>query len=61
MYWPSFRDVATALLGKLPRPGVGMTIFGARLLIALPFHHMCLRTTPTRPLSLQLRSMKLRS
>ena len=37
MYWPSFRDVATALLGKLPRPGVGMTIFGARLLIAFAF------------------------
>jgi hypothetical protein len=37
MYWPSFRDVATALSGKLPRPGVGTAIFGARLLIAFAF------------------------
>jgi hypothetical protein len=37
MYWPSFRDVATALSGKLPRPAVGMAIFGARLLIAFVF------------------------
>jgi Domain of unknown function (DUF305) len=37
MCWPSFRDVATALSGKLPRPGLGMAIFGARLLIAFAF------------------------
>jgi hypothetical protein len=40
MYWPSFRSAAIALSGKLPRPGVGMAIFGARLLIAfaVPSH-----------------------
>jgi hypothetical protein len=37
MYWPSFRGVATALSGTLPRPGVGIAIFGARLLIAFAF------------------------
>jgi hypothetical protein len=51
MYWPSFRDVATALSGKLPRPGVGMAIFGARLLIAfaLPSHLLAHETHPTAP------------
>jgi hypothetical protein len=37
MYWPSFHGVATALSGTLPRSGVGMAIFGARLLIAFAF------------------------
>ncbi len=34
MHRPSFRGVATALSGKLPRPGLGTVVFGARLLIA---------------------------
>jgi Domain of unknown function (DUF305) len=40
MHRPSFRGVATALSGKLPRPGLGSAVFGARLLIAfaLPSH-----------------------
>ena len=40
MYRSSFRGVATALSGKLPRPGLGTAFFGARLLIAfaLPSH-----------------------
>jgi hypothetical protein len=40
MHQPSFRDVVAALSGKLPRPGLGTAIFGARLLIAfaLPSH-----------------------
>jgi len=33
----SFRSVATALSGGLPRPGLGIAIFGARLLIAFAF------------------------
>ena len=49
MYWPSFRDVATALSGKFPRPGLGMAIFGARLLIAfaLPSHVLAHDAHPT--------------
>jgi hypothetical protein len=40
MYRPSFRGVATALSGKLPRPGLATAFFGARLLVAfaLPSH-----------------------
>jgi Domain of unknown function (DUF305) len=40
MHRPSFRGAAAALSGKLPRPGLGTAIFGARLLIAfaLPSH-----------------------
>ena len=40
MHQPSFGDVAAALSGKFPRPGLGTAIFGARLLIAfaLPSH-----------------------
>ena len=40
MYRSSFCGVATALSGKLLRPGLGTAVFGARLLIAfaLPSH-----------------------
>jgi hypothetical protein len=40
MHLPSFRCVATALAGRLSRPGLGTVVFGARLLIAfaLPSH-----------------------
>jgi hypothetical protein len=40
MHQPSFRGVVAALSGKLPRPGLGTAVFGARLLIAfaLPSH-----------------------
>jgi hypothetical protein len=40
MHQLSFRDIMAALSGKLPRPGLGTAVFGARLLIAfaLPSH-----------------------
>jgi hypothetical protein len=40
MHQPSFRGVVAALSRRLPRPGLGIAIFGARLLIAfaLPSH-----------------------
>ena len=40
MYQLSFRDIMAALSGKVPRPGLGTAIFGARLLVAfaLPSH-----------------------
>jgi hypothetical protein len=40
MHQPSLRGVLAALSGRLPRPGLGTAIFGARLLIAfaLPSH-----------------------
>jgi hypothetical protein len=40
MHQPSFRGVVAALSRKAPRPGLGTTVFGARLLIAfaLPSH-----------------------
>jgi hypothetical protein len=40
MHRPSFRGAATALSGKVPRPGLGTAVFGARLLIAfaVPSH-----------------------
>jgi hypothetical protein len=40
MHQPSFRGVVAALSRRLPRPGLGIAIFGARLLIAfaLPTH-----------------------
>jgi hypothetical protein len=37
MYQPIFRGAVAALSGKLPRPGLGTAIFGARLLIAFAF------------------------
>jgi hypothetical protein len=49
MCQPSFRSVATALSGKLPRPGLGIAVFGARLLIALalPSHVFAQEAHPT--------------
>jgi hypothetical protein len=49
MHRPSFRGVATALSGKLPRPGLGTVVFGARLLIAftLPSHVLAHEAHPT--------------
>jgi hypothetical protein len=37
MYTPTLRDVVAALSDKLPRPGLGTAIFGARLLLAFAF------------------------
>jgi len=51
MHRPSFRGVATALSGKLPRPGFGTVVFGARLLIAftLPSHVLAHEAHPNAP------------
>jgi hypothetical protein len=51
MYQPSFRDVVAALSGKLPRPGLGAAVFGARLLIAfaLPSHVLAHEAHPPAP------------
>jgi hypothetical protein len=37
MHQPSFRSVVAALSRRLPRPGLGITIFGAHLLVAFAF------------------------
>jgi hypothetical protein len=37
MHQPSFRGVVAALSRRLPRPGLGIAIFGARLLVAFGF------------------------
>ena len=37
MHQPSFRGVVAALSRRLPRPGLGIAIFGARLLVAFAF------------------------
>jgi Domain of unknown function (DUF305) len=37
MHLPLFRSAATAPIGRLPRPGLGTALFGARLLIAFAF------------------------
>ena len=37
MHQPSFRGVVAALSRRLPRPGLGVAIFGARLLVAFAF------------------------
>jgi hypothetical protein len=37
MHQPSFRGVVAALSRKLPRPGLGIAIFGARLLVTFAF------------------------
>jgi hypothetical protein len=49
MCQPSFRGVAKALSGRLPRPGLGSAVFGARLLIAfaLPSHSFAHEAHPT--------------
>src|ERR1700732_316742 len=49
MYWPSFCGLATALSGKLLRPGPGTAVFGARLLLAfaLPSHLLAHEAHPT--------------
>jgi hypothetical protein len=51
MYRPSFRGVATALSGKLPRPGLGTAFFGARLVVAfaLPSHLLAHEAHPAVP------------
>jgi hypothetical protein len=51
MYRSSFRGVATALSGKLPRPGLGTAFFGARLLVAfaLPSHLLAHEAHPAVP------------
>jgi hypothetical protein len=37
MHQPSFRGVVAALSRRLPRPGLGIAIFGARVLVAFAF------------------------
>ena len=51
MYQPSFRSVATALSGRLPRLGLGAAVFGARLLFAfaLPSHLLAHEAHPAAP------------
>jgi len=51
MHLLSFRCVATALAGKLSRPGLGTAVFGARLLIAfaLPSHLLAHEAHPPAP------------
>jgi hypothetical protein len=51
MFQPSFRSVATALSGRLPRPGLGAAVFGARLLFAfaLPSHLLAHEARPAAP------------
>jgi hypothetical protein len=51
MYQPSFRSVATALSCRLPRPGLGAAVFGARLLFAfaLPSHLLAHEAPPAAP------------
>jgi Domain of unknown function (DUF305) len=51
MCQPSFRSVATALSGRLPRPGLSTAIFGARLLFAfvLPSHALAHEVHPAAP------------
>ena len=51
MYQLSFRDIMAALSGKLPRPGLGTAIFGARLLIAfaVPSHVLAHEAHPPAP------------
>ena len=49
MYQPSFRSVAAALSGRLPRPGLSTAVFGARLLLAFagPSHLLAHEAHPT--------------
>jgi Domain of unknown function (DUF305) len=49
MYWQSFCGLATALSGRLLRPGPRIAVFGARLLLAfaLPSHLLAHETHPT--------------
>ena len=51
MHQPSFRGVVAALSRWLPRPGLGIAIFGARLLVAfaLPSHLLAHEAHPAVP------------
>lgn len=51
MYQLSFRGIMTALSDKLPRPGLGTAVFGARLLVAfaLPSHVLAHEAHPAAP------------
>jgi hypothetical protein len=51
MHQPSFRGVVAALSRWLPRPGLGIAIFGARLLVAfaLPSHVLAHEAHPAVP------------
>ena len=51
MHQPSFRGVVAALSRRLPRPGLGIAIFGARLLVAfaLPSHVLAHEAHPAVP------------
>jgi hypothetical protein len=53
MYQLSFRDMMAALSGELPRPGLGIAFFGARLLVAfaLPSHLLAQEARPAVPLA----------
>ena len=51
MHQPSFRGVVAAPSRRLPRPGLGIAIFGARLLVAfaLPSHVLAHEAHPAVP------------
>ena len=63
MHQPSFRGVVAALSRRLPRPGLGIAIFGARVLVAFAFPPLVFahEAQPAAPRRRQLPSTKLRS